>query len=190
MRKLRPSIPVAEDDAALFRDAIGSVRPLAPVEAPVQGPRPPPRPRQRELDERAALEASRSTDAAIGPGYDGADPIQYRRPEVSANVLKQLRRAQFAVQDEIDLHQMNAVTAERSLRDFLHEARRHDRRCVRIVHGKGLHSPALPVLRVLVERILAHRNDVLAYASAPPRMGGTGATLVLLRRLRPNEAID
>jgi DNA-nicking Smr family endonuclease len=37
------------------------------------------------------------------------------------------------------------------------------------------------VLKALVDRMLRQRGDVLAFASAPPAQGGTGATLVLLR---------
>jgi DNA-nicking Smr family endonuclease len=62
---------------------------------------------------------------------------------------------------------------------------------VRVIHGKGLHSKAAaPVLGSIVEQDLRRRSEVLAYASAPPTMGGTGAVLVLLSRRRPNEAID
>ena len=58
--------------------------------------------------------------------------------------------------------------------------------CVRVIHGKGLHSTddfgrgGVPVLKNLVDRLLRQRADVLAYHSAPPRAGGTGAVLVLL----------
>ena len=78
------------------------------------------------------------------------------------------------------------------MRAFLHDARQHGVGCVRIVHGKGLHGAASiasggqPVLKNLVDRMLRHRADVLAFHSAPPAQGGTGAVLVLLapRRLR------
>ena len=56
-------------------------------------------------------------------------------------------------------------------------------RCVRVVHGKGLNSPdSLPVLKNVVDRVLRHRADVLAFHSTPPAQGGTGAVLVLLAR--------
>jgi DNA-nicking Smr family endonuclease len=57
--------------------------------------------------------------------------------------------------------------------------------CVRIVHGKGLHSETgVPVLKNLVDRLLRQRADVLAFHSAPPAQGGRGAVLVLLRQRR------
>ena len=52
---------------------------------------------------------------------------------------------------------------------------------MRIIHGKGLGSDAeIPVLKNVVDRVLRQRSDVLAFHSAPPAQGGTGAVLVLL----------
>jgi DNA-nicking Smr family endonuclease len=54
---------------------------------------------------------------------------------------------------------------------------------VRIVHGKGLRSRATgPVLKALTDRLLRRRDDVIAFASARPALGGTGAVVVLLKR--------
>jgi DNA-nicking Smr family endonuclease len=53
---------------------------------------------------------------------------------------------------------------------------------VRIVHGKGLRSKAAgPVLKNLTDRMLRRRDDVIAFASARPAQGGTGAVVVLLK---------
>ena len=63
-------------------------------------------------------------------------------------------------------------------------ARRGERdwRCVRIVHGKGLRSrPGGPVLKGLADLVLRRHGDVLAFASARPSQGGTGAVVVLLK---------
>jgi DNA-nicking Smr family endonuclease len=56
--------------------------------------------------------------------------------------------------------------------------------CVKIIHGKGLRSRAQgPVLKRLVDGLLRRRGDVLAFASAPPAEGGTGAVVVLMRHV-------
>ncbi|MFN3841788.1 MAG: Smr/MutS family protein [Rehaibacterium terrae] len=179
---------VDADDAALFRDAVGPVRRIEIAEGSAASRRKPEAtPRQRESDEIQALRASRQ---APFEGLDAnlAEPLAYRRPEVPERVLKRLKRGLYAVQDEIDLHRMNAALAETVLREFLRESRARGRHCVRVVHGKGLHSKADgPVLKGLVDRLLSQRADVLAYASAPPAQGGTGAVLVLLARYRPGE---
>ena len=187
MRK-RPAPPPDPADAELFRQAIGPVRELhAPEEAP-RAPRPAPLPRQREIDEARALQDSRThpfdfAEAAFG------DAVEYLRNGLSPRVLKRLKNGTYAVQDEIDLHGMNAALAERVLREFLHESRRREHYVVRVVHGKGLRSEGEgPVLRALADRMLRQRADVLAFASARPAQGGTGAVTVLLARRRPGEA--
>lgn len=187
MSRKRPTIDA--DDAALFRDAIGPVRRLRADEPGTAArPRAAPTPRQQAADEEDALRTLREAPLSVGGGIEAADALGYRRPEVPERVLKRLRRGLYAVQDEIDLHRMYAADAETALRRFLLESRTHGRHCVRIVHGKGLHSKAGgPVLKALVDRVLSQRADVLAYASAPPAQGGTGAALVLLARRRPGE---
>lgn len=170
--------PHDDDPADLFRAAVGPVRELKVTEPAVSRPRPPAVPRQRAADEQAALRQMRDAPFQI----DGADLLLYRRPEVAPRVLKRLRRGLYVVQDELDLHSMGVAEAEQSLRRFLAEARDAGHRCVRLIHGKGLHteSSAGPVLKPLVERMLGQRRDVLAYASAPSPQGGSGAVLVLL----------
>lgn len=187
MAKRKPPAPVTEDDAALFREAIGEVRILqAPPPVP-ERPRPAPRPRMRELDEALALQQSRQTgwfEATI----EAAEALSYRRDEVPEKVLKALKRGQYSIGGELDLHQMRATEAERWLREFLAQSRAGGHACVRIIHGKGLRAAAGgSVLKALVDRMLRQRADVLAYASAPEAMGGTGAVLVLLARKRPGE---
>jgi len=187
MAKAKPPVPVSDDDAALFREAIGDVRRLEPPPAAPARPRPAPKPRMRERDEALALAQSRQAgwfEATI----DAAEALAYRRDEVPEKVLKALKRGQYSIGGELDLHQMRAPEAERWLRVFLAESRAGGHACVRIIHGKGLRAAeGGSVLKALVDRMLRQRADVLAYASAPEAMGGTGAVLVLLARKRPGE---
>lgn len=169
-----------DDDAALFRAAIGPVRelPSTPV-APARS-KPAPSTRmalrddaealgefQRLLDDRAPLEAG--------------DALAFRRDDISARTLRRLARGDYAIQDELDLHRASAAQAEAMLRAFLQQVRRSGGGCVRIVHGKGLNSEGTPVLKNLVDRMLRQRADVLAFHSTPVAQGGTGAVLVLVR---------
>lgn len=140
----------------------------------------------RMADERAALAESQRSDPARDAEILG-DTVAYRRDEVSAQTLSRLKRAEFAIEDEIDLHSLNERAAEDLLRRFLGQARDAAHHCVLIVHGKGLRSPQGPVLKGMVERALSQHADVLAYASAPAALGGSGAVLVLLARRRPGE---
>ena len=105
---------------------------------------------------------------------EGGEPLKFLRPGHSPDLLKKLRRGQWRVEDELDLHGLNRVQAAQVLGDFMDEAR--GMRCVRIVHGRGL-----GVLRDLVRTALPARAEVLGFVEAPAAQGGSGAVLVLLK---------
>lgn len=179
--KRRPPASVNDDDARLFRDAIGEVRRLDPAEPAPAAPRPEPRAHMLEADEAAV--PGELLDMAFDPGLmEVGEELSYLRDGYPPKLLRQLKRGQFSVQDEIDLHQMNAAAATATIADFLAEAHERGFHCVRIVHGKGLRSKSAgPVLKMLTDRLLRRRDDVVAFASARPMQGGTGAVVVLLK---------
>lgn len=180
--KRRPPPATDEDDARLFREAVGPVREFAPTEAAPQAPRPAPHPHMLEADEAAV--PGELLDMAFDPGLmEVGEELSYLRDGYPPKLLRALKRGQYSIQDEIDLHHMNAAAAQATIAGFLAEAKRHGLRCVRIVHGKGLRSKASgPVLKVLTDRLLRRRDDVVAFASARPMQGGTGAVVVLLKQ--------
>jgi len=70
------------------------------------------------------------------------------------------------------------------VRRFLRQALAAGCRSVLIVHGRGRRSPGAPVLKRSLPGWLAappHGERVAAFTTAPPHLGGPGATLVLLR---------
>lgn len=175
-----PSGPEAEDDAALFRSAIGPVRELPAVPAPPTPVKPAPVPSMARRDEEDAhSEFQRALEASF---LEAGDAMRYRRDEVPPRVLRRLGQGDYAAQDELDLHHADSAQAEALLRRFLKEARDAGIGCVRVIHGKGLHGDSrVPVLKNLVDRLLRQRADVLAFHSAPAAQGGNGAVLVLLK---------
>ncbi|WP_158884262.1 Smr/MutS family protein [Rhodanobacter sp. L36] len=179
--KRRASGPVDDDDSRLFREAIGEVRQLDPVTPPPAAARPAPHPHMFEADEAAV--PGELLNMAFDPALlEVGEELSYLRDGYPPKLLKQLKRGHFSVQDDLDLHQMNAAAAQASIIAFLAEARQHGWRCVLIVHGKGLRSRAAgPVLKGLTDRMLRRRDDVIAFASARPSQGGTGALVVLLK---------
>lgn len=181
----KPITQVSEKDARLFRDAIGEIRRLAPMPESGHARTPPaPHPEMFERDEAAVRDEL--LDSVIDPAVlEIGEELLYLRDGHSPQLLKRLRRGHFSIGDEIDLHQMDVRAARASLDDFLADCHRRDIHCARIVHGKGLRSGnAGPVLKGMTDRVLRRRDDVLAFASARPAQGGTGATVVLLRRSR------
>jgi DNA-nicking Smr family endonuclease len=108
-------------------------------------------------------------------------------PGVDPAHLRRILRGEVAIQVEIDLHGYTAPRARRLVQRTLLEMERAGERCARIVHGRGRHSSAGPVLKASVLEWLTREplaSRVLAFATAPPAEGGTGATIVLLRRAR------
>lgn len=178
MKRKQPG-GVSPEDASLFRAAIGEVRRIEIADAANERPPPAPLPRMRDRDEAAALHESQFLPASAA-AFDGAEALSFRRDETPARTLKRLAAGQYSVLDEIDLHHLRAAQAEVLLKRFLNEARAGKRLCVCVIHGKGLRSESGPVLKAMVDSILRHRGDVLAFASAPAAQGGTGAVLVLL----------
>ena len=170
-----------EDETALFREATRGVKPLAHV-ARVTGDPPKPRPRARfaRADRSLVLEEILH-GSADEPELTAADPTLFARPGVSESTLRKLRRGQYRVQGELDLHGLSVEEAKLQLRDFLVAALQRNASCLRIVHGKGLRSgPRGPVLRQLVNNALRRTRRVLAFSSARQVDGGTGAVYVLL----------
>jgi DNA-nicking Smr family endonuclease len=172
--------PDDADEARLFREAVRGVRPLTSHTPPPRPPRARPHARFTRADRAAVLRESLDFEGA-DPGLASGEELVFRRPEVQPNVLRKLRRGEYRVQREIDLHGLTVAEAKAALRQFLIQALERHVRCVRIVHGKGLRSgPRGPVLKTAVNSVLRRTGAVLAYVSARQVDGGTGAVYVLL----------
>ena len=104
----------------------------------------------------------------------------------SRKLMRRLKRGEVPVQDHIDLHGLTKEEAEAAVKDFVYRSNRSGLRCVLIVHGRGLNSPeSFPVLKEGLPLWLGRGKAgklVLAFSTARPYDGGTGATYVLLRK--------
>jgi DNA-nicking Smr family endonuclease len=179
--------PAGEDgeEARLFREAVRDVKPLArpaqAVDPPSRWPRRPrPAAQFTRADRLAVLEESLRGEV-IDLELASGEEMVFRRAGIQASVLRKLRRGDYRVQGEIDLHGLTVAEAKQALREFLAQALLRQWRCVRIIHGKGLRSGHRgPVLKGMVGAILRKVGPVLAYVSARQVDGGTGAVYVLL----------
>jgi DNA-nicking Smr family endonuclease len=115
------------------------------------------------------------------------DAVAGRAEDVSRAALAKLRAGDVAPDREVDLHGLPARDARRRLERALRDAEAAGERCVLVVHGRGVHSESRAVLRSALPEWLQefpHSERVLAFASAPRALGGAGATLVWIRRVR------
>jgi DNA-nicking Smr family endonuclease len=166
-------------DKRLFREAVRDVKRLR-TQHRVTAPKPRPRARFARLDNLEVLKESLdfSPDDLL---VEAGDELSFRRAGVRDGVLRKLRRGEYRVEAEIDLHGLTVALAKAELRDFLLHAQHAGMRCIRVIHGKGLRSGHRgPVLKRTVNALLQKTDAVVAFSSARPVDGGTGAIYVLL----------
>jgi DNA-nicking Smr family endonuclease len=174
---------LSQDDITLFRESVGPIIFLQQDKVTPTPKRPRPFPRNTLENQRQVLHDSLYGDPFLEEAETGEE-LLFSRPGLQHRLLRRLRRGQFSVGAELDLHGLSVPEAYTSLTAFLKKCRLRNVHCVRIVHGKGLKSPqGRPVLKGKVERWLRLRDEVVAFSSARPVDGGTGALYVLLKRL-------
>jgi DNA-nicking Smr family endonuclease len=183
-------IKTVPDDEIRFRDAMSGVTPLSKdgrerIAGQGKNIRPSHTPPDEEEEVmtylRGLVKGSVEMDITFSDEY-----IEGSVSGVARNVMKRLKRGEIPVQDYLDLHGLTQKGAETRVREFLVRSRGRGLQCVLIVHGRGLNSPdSIPVLKerlpVWLNRGSA-RKIVIAFSSAKPYDGGTGAIYVLLRR--------
>ncbi|HEX5337264.1 MAG TPA: Smr/MutS family protein [Gallionella sp.] len=175
MKKAATASLIAPEDAALFRAAVGEVKPLADQNriAPHHPKRKP------RLNHPVIPDA---VPDILSDFASGDAPDEYLGNGLSRMMLRKLRRGAWPIQDSIDLHGCTSDAARKLLQEFLHHAQQHALRCVVVIHGKGMNSPGgEAVLKMRVRHWLIQHPQVLAYCDAQPRDGGGGAALLLLR---------
>lgn len=188
-----PAAPEGTDDEALaFRTAVRDVKPLAQTTI-ASGLAKPRVQRRRAAGGVAAADLAQSMPLIAEGSADGdasgaanfiaaADVLSFRRPGVRTQELRRLRRGLLPIEEELDLHGLSQAAARDTLAQFLVQNRDAGRRCVKIIHGKGYRSGARgPILKIAVNSWLRRHADVMAFTSARPIDGGTGAVYVLLR---------
>ena len=165
------------DETDLFREQMDGVTPVETDRAEPWRRRRPPRPLGLTVPDDAN-ERSRLSEAEV----ETHDYLAFKRPGLQDRVFHDLARGRFEVEMELDLHGYTVAIAKEAFKEFIGYCVRHDRRCLRIIHGKGLGSEGQqPILKQKINHWLREREEVLAFCSATRRDGGSGAAYVLLR---------
>lgn len=170
-------------DAELFRHVMHGTNPVGyPDRVELERPLPQPRPIKRSEDEQAALRETMESPISLEDRLEGGDEAAFLRAGMPRRVLTDLRRGRWVLQGELDLHGLKREEAREALANFLTTCLQQGRRCVRVIHGKGLGSPGRrSILKQLSHGWLAQREEILAFCQAAPTQGGSGALMVLLR---------
>ncbi|WP_157670932.1 Smr/MutS family protein [Chitinibacter sp. GC72] len=110
------------------------------------------------------------------------EQLLFAKPGLRLDALRKLKRGQYDIEAELDLHGESTESARQKVIVFLDRCVQRQQRCVRIIHGKGLSSrDGQPVLKLKLKNWLVQRSEVLAFAQAKPAQGADGAVLVLLK---------
>ena len=180
--KKPPENPPSEinfDDAALFRAAIGEVKPIPKQNRIIPKPA-----RRKAIPHRA--DAPSTIPDTLSDYFSKESPREFLRNGIARITLRKMRNGTWPIQNQLDLHGNYSDAARKLLQEFLHEATQQELRCVRVIHGKGLNSKdGEGVLRNLTRHWLTQHPLVLAYCEALPAQGGSGAVLVLLKVGKP-----
>lgn len=114
---------------------------------------------------------------------NSTDILSYCQTGIQKSVFRKLKSGTYRISDELDLHGTSLKQAKKILVYYLQEAVQFEGCCIRIIHGKGNRSGNnKPVLKTHINHWLTEHDRVLAFHSAKPKDGGTGALYVLLKR--------
>ena len=183
-----PAEPLSpEQEKALFDAAMADVVPLCGRDGKL-APTPPQKTvSEPEMDPDAEALMRLERLVRTGSGFVLAQTAEYVEGvygDVPPEVLRRLHGGFFSVQGHVDLHGMDLITARDAFDRFMHRAITLSMRNVLVVHGRGRSSPGPPVLKRNLVGWLTRgiwKRWIIAFTSARPCDGGTGATYVLLR---------
>jgi len=170
-----------EDEVNFFRQHIKDVQPL-PQSNKVSTTKPRPL-LKRSPSQRIKHKTQWALHKAETSQVGAFEHIEYQHPSIRKQDWDQLKKGQFKTRWKIDLHGLRQDEADAYLKDFIDQAWSHSARYLIIIHGKGYHSDrSQPLLKNLVFQRCQQNEQVLAFCSAQPKDGGTGAIYVFLKK--------
>jgi len=176
-------------DHLIFEEAMADVKPISRTKCVTRMPRTPAaESAAAEQDPEQETVARLKNLVQYGTGFVVSLTPEYEQGMargINPEIARRLHRGDFSIQDHIDLHGLRVPEAHEAVDSFLNNAILSNKRAVLIIHGRGLSSPAEPILKNKVYRWLTTspwHKWVIAFTSARLCDGGTGATYVLLRR--------
>ena len=173
------------DEDALFKQAMSGVRAIKQAEVSIALSTKPKKPTAQILAKRAAAvgqdefstQGISDTQAMLNPVASEAK-LSYRLATLQHRVFEQLKTGNLRWYEAVDLHGCTVEQARSAVLQIIEMARAENQNVIKIVHGKGPQA----ILKTYVNSWLRQHREVLAFVSAPPDQGGTGAVLVLLKR--------
>lgn len=183
-----PRKPTAEE-SALFRQAIADIKPLNKTRAPHP---------QRYYGDKNRLRPNNAEKFDLDSDYrqryhlnEYLEPVRGEtyllyQQNLPQKTLRKLRQGQYNAEAILDLHGYTVNEAAQALEDLLTYCLDTGKRVLRVVHGKGPSA----ILKTQINTWLQDTPEILAFCSARPQDGGTGALYILLKKQTASEDED
>lgn len=178
---------LSEKDKILFRQAMKDVTPLNQAKV-IESNLPKTSPAKISFRKNPIIPPNTPSFPSLSDYYfTEVEPntvLSYCSVNLSKLRFHQLKKGTIPWQAKLDLHGLNSASAKTCLLNFLSQQSMQDHRCILIIHGKGSLNGEAPILKNLVNHWLQQLPQVLAFHSAQPQHGGTGALYLLLKKNR------
>lgn len=181
----------SEDSDLDFSQLMAGVTPIKHDRADLKKPRP----KDKDLDYRraAAITDEDRFDQGMSDELrtlvDSEEALVFAQPGIQLRVMRKLKNGNPPWQEGLDLHGYTVSEAREELGRFIRQAQYKDIRSVIVVHGKAHNEDGTPaILKSYVNDWLRQMPAVLAFISAQPKDGGTGALYVLLKNNKSKKA--
>lgn len=116
--------------------------------------------------------------------------LAFRREGVQHGVFRKLQQGGYRIEAAVDLHKQTVEQARKTVYDFVRHCVDHDVRLALMTHGKGGREPGKPAyIKSYVARWLPRFSEIMAFHSAQPWHGGTGAVYILFRKSEKQKAL-
>lgn len=179
-----PNRKLSEEDIALFQEAVKNVKPLKKSnkvelkKSPLL---------KRRILQRPGVSKKIIVNELSDHLRETVTTDQllfFAQPDLPQKLLRELKQGKIKQGAILDLHGYTVEQARDALLRMINACMKRGIRCFRVIHGKGkLQNTNQPVLKNHVNNWLQQFKHVLAFCSAKPVDGGTGAVYVLLKNI-------
>ena len=174
------------EDIASFLNEMGDVRPL-PENDKVYRYNPD---ESLALKEKRATQHQREVMSTLTPlSIQGVIPLKpddflsYQQPGIQDGVFKNLRLGKYPIEQRLSLKGLTVEESRDSLYRTIVQCHSKGTRTLLVQHGRGEQSKPFPALKKsYLNHWLLELEEVIAFHTAQPAHGGTGATYVLLKK--------
>lgn len=176
---------INEEERNAFREAMQGISTIRKQNRHTEKrPQPLRKQHQAEIDDEASYNLPYSLEHLPDERWvKSNETLQFSRGGPQHRLLSKLQRGQVTIEARLDLHRHTVDQAMHKTELFIYECHKQNIRFAAIVHGKGQYSPnGKPRIKNALNLLLQQHPLVLAFSSAQPRHGGTGAVYVLLKQ--------